>query len=477
MTPRATLGAGAAAALLAACAVGPDYHRQPVEMPAAWRTTNPWHPAQPNDAELKGNWWVSFGDPQLNTLIERALENNQNLKLAAARLEQARAEVTIAQSAWYPQVGASFDAARIKTSANRPESSYGVPNQSTVQNDFVLTGSVSYELDLFGRVRRSVEAARASQQQSEADFENARLVLVAQLASDYFALRELDAEIDVLRTSIDSQRRSLDIIAARHELGFATGLDLAQQQALLEASEAQIELLKNQRAQNEHAIATLIAVPAPSFSLAPQLAAPSMPAVPIGLPSDLLQRRPDVASAERAMAAANARVGVARAAYFPAIELAPNLGAESNALSNLLSAPSRFWSLGASATATLFNAGAIGANVRIAAADYTAAVARYRQTVLGAMEEVENGVIGLDALSEAERRSAASEESAQRALDIANDRYAGGVDTFLDVFTAQQTVLADRRQTVQIRGQRMLTAVYLVKALGGGWAASPTPRS
>jgi NodT family efflux transporter outer membrane factor (OMF) lipoprotein len=477
LNPRACFSAGAAAALLAACAVGPDYHRPPVELPEAWRTTNPWHAAQPNDAELKGNWWVSFGDAQLNALIERALENNQNLKLAAARLEQARAEVTIAQSAWFPQIDAGANAARIKTSANRPESSYGVPNQSTVQNDFVLTGSVSYELDLFGRVRRSVEAARAGQQQSEADFENARLVLAAQVASDYFALRELDAEIDVLRTSIESQRRSLDIISARHELGFATGLDLAQQQALLEASEAQIELLKNQRAQNEHAIATLIAVPAPSFSLAPQLGAPSMPEVPIGLPSDLLQRRPDVASAERAMAAANARIGVARAAYFPAIELAPNFGTESSALSNLLSAPSRWWSLGASATATLFNAGATGANVRIAAADYTAAVALYRQTVLGAMEEVENGVIGLDALSQAERRSAASEQSAQRALDIANDRYAGGVDTFLDVFTAQQTVLADRRQTVQIRGQRMLTAVYLVKALGGGWAASPTPRS
>ena len=462
--------------LLEACAVGPDYRRPAVEMPQEWRAPEPWHLAQPSDASLKGNWWLSFQDDKLNELVQRALANNEDLKVAAARLEQARAEVTIAQSAFYPQIGAGFNAGRSKTSANRPLSQYGPPNQSTVQNDFTLTGSVSYELDLFGRVRRGVEAARASQQQSAADFENARLVLTAQLASDYFTLRELDAEIAVLRESIDSQSRSLEIIAARHELGFATGLDLAQQRALLAASEAQLELLKNQRAQNEHAIATLIGVPAPSFALPSLVSAPSMPAVPTGLPSDLLQRRPDVASAERAMAAANARIGVARAAYFPAIELIPDIGDESNAISNLLSAPSRFWSLGASATASLFNAGAIGANARIASAGYTAAVALYRQTVLRAMEEVENGIVGMDALSQAESRSIASEQSAQRALDIANDRYAGGVDTFLDVFTAQQTVLADRRETVQIRGQRMLTAVYLIKALGGGWAASPTTR-
>jgi outer membrane protein, multidrug efflux system len=472
---KATL-ASAAAMLLAACAVGPDYHRPSVEMPSEWRSPEPWHLAQPGDASLKGNWWVSFHDEKLDELIGRALENNQDLKIAAARLDQARAEVTIAQSAWYPQIGAAFDAGRSKTSANRPLSEYGTPNQSTVQNDFTLTGSVSYEVDLFGRVRRGVEAARASQQQSEADFENARLVLTAQLASDYFTVRELDAEIAVLRESIESQSRSLDIITARHELGFATGLDLAQQQALLAASEAQLELLKNQRAQNEHAIATLVAAPAPRFALPSLDTVPSMPAVPTGLPSDLLQRRPDVASAERAMAAANARIGVARAAFFPTIELIPGIGNESNALSSLLSAPSRFWSLGASVSAPLFNAGAIGANVRIAAADYTAAVALYRQTVLRAMEEVENGIVGLDALSQAEIRSIASEQSAQRALDIANDRYAGGVDTFLDVFTAQQTVLADRRETVQIRGQRMLTAVYLVKALGGWWAASPATR-
>lgn len=455
--------------LPAACAVGPDYRRPAADMARQWRTPEPWHEAAPNDAALKGRWWESFQDARLNDLVERALGGNQTLAAAAARLDQARAQVTISESALYPQLVLDANPDRARISANRPLGSYSTPNQSTVQNDFPLSAAVSYEADLFGRVRRGVEAARASREQAVADFENARLVLVAQLATDYFTLRELDAEIGVLRESAESQRRSLAIIAARHDLGFATGLDLAEQQALLETSEAEIALLQNSRLQNEHAIATLVAVPAPQFKLEPTDGAALTPAVPVGLPSDLLQRRPDVASAERAMAAANARIGVARAAYFPTIGLTSDAGWESNALATLFVAPSRLWSLGAAVTAPLFTAGRTGANVRIAEADYTAAVAAYRQTVLTAMEEVENGILGLDALGRAEDRALASVKSSQRALDIANDRYSGGVDTFLDVFTAQQTVLANRRQSVQIQGQRALTAVYLIKALGGGW--------
>jgi NodT family efflux transporter outer membrane factor (OMF) lipoprotein len=470
-------GACARAALLAVaalcgCAAGPDYRRPALDVPAAWQVPLSWRQAVPQDAALKGAWWEAFGDPQLDALVVRALANNQDLAAAAARLDQARAQVSVAEAALYPHLGVVADPARARSSANRPLASYGSPNQATVQNDVVLEAQVSYEVDLFGRIRREIEAAKASRDQSAADFENARLVLIAQVATDYFTLRELDAESAVVQQSIDAQRRSLDIISARHDLGYATGLDLAQQQSLLEASQTQLDLLHNERAQNEHAIATLVAEPAPSFALAPGVVTPVIPALPLGLPSDLLERRPDVASAERAMAAANARIGVARAAYFPTLQLIPDVGWESNLISNLLSAPSRFWSLGATASGTLFNGGATAANVRFANADYAAALAAYRSTVLRAMEEVENGVIASSDLARAGEESAASVESAQRALDIANDRYAGGVDTFLDVFTAQQTVLTNRRQAVQIQGQRLLNAVYLVKALGGGLAGT-----
>src|ERR1700723_2775799 len=400
---RPTMRALGMTVLLAGCAVGPDYRRPSADIPPAWQPAAPWQEAVPGDSALKGNWWELFEDPALNPLVEQALAGNQNLRVAAARLEQARDQLTIARSALFPAIDLSASAVRSKVSANRPLASYSTPNQSTVQNDFAFGPSVGYELDLFGRVRREVEGARASAQQAEADFQNTRLVLMAALVTNYFSLRETDAEIDVVRHSLDLQRDALAFVSSRHDLGFATGLDLAQQQALLDASATQLELLQNQRPQFEHAIATLIGTPAPSFTLAPSAAAPPLPVLPVGLPSDLLQRRPDVASAERAMAAANARIGVARAGYFPSIDLAPGLGVpgvgwESNALSSLFTAPSQLWSIGLSATQTLFDAGKTRANVHFADQDYVAAVAAYRQTVLTAMEEVENGITGLASL-------------------------------------------------------------------------------
>jgi multidrug efflux system outer membrane protein len=464
----------AAVAVAAGCAVGPDYHKPAADVPPAWQPEAPWREAAPNDAALKGDWWRLFQDDALNPLVDRALAGNQNLRVAAARLDQARAQLTAAAADLYPAVGLSAAAARGRTSANRPLSAYSVPNQAIVQNDFELGPTVNYEADLFGRVRREVEGARASAQQAEADFENTRLLLTAQLVTDYFALRELDAELAVVRHSLDLQRDALGFIASRHELGFATGLDLAQQQALVDASATQLELLDYQRAQYEHAIATLVGIPAPNFTLPAALATSSLPAIPLGVPSDLLQRRPDVASAERSMAAANARIGVARAAYYPSIILGagfgePNAGWQSNALATLFEAPSRLWSLGLSATQTLFDAGKTRANVRFATADYSAAVATYRQTVLTAMEEVENGITGLASLGRAVTQADASVNSAQEAFDIATARYKGGVDTYLEMITAQQVLLGNQRQAVQVRGQQFATAVYLVKALGGGW--------
>ncbi|HTB87305.1 MAG TPA: efflux transporter outer membrane subunit [Steroidobacteraceae bacterium] len=477
---RNAMNAIVATALTAGCAVGPDYHRPPADVPPSWQPEAPWHEAAPGDTVLKGNWWQLFQDPELNPLVEKALANNQNLRVAAARLQQSQDQLTIARSALFPAVELSGSASRAKDSANRPLAAYSQPNQSTVQNDFLLGPSVNYELDLFGRVRREVEGARASAQQAEADFENTRLILMATLVSDYYSLREVDAEMAVVRRSLDLQQGALKFVSSRHDLGFATGLDLAQQEALLDSSAAQLELLQNQRDQLQHAIATLVGTPAPGFTLASSVEVRPIPALPLGLPSDLLQRRPDVASAERAMAAANARIGVARAAYFPTIDLAPGLGVpsigwESNALASLFAAPSRLWSLGLSASQTLFDAGKTRANVRFADADYTAAVANYRQTVLTAMEEVENGITGLASLERAEIQADASVRSAQRAFDIASERYKGGVDTYLDVITAEQTLLTNQRQAVQIQGQQFTTAVFLVKALGGGWSP-PTAR-
>jgi len=461
------------AAILAGCASGPDYQKPAInDMPAAWHSDTPFHAAAPNDGALKGDWWELFHDAQLNQLEQQALLQNQSLRVAAAHLEQARTQVTVTASGLFPQVGLQAGAARQKSSANRPLSVYDVPNQSTVQNNYQVGFGVNYEADLFGRVRRSVEGARASAEQAAADFENTRLVLMSELAADYFNLRELDAESDVVLQGIALQEAALNFITTRHDLGLASGLDLAQQQALLDANRTQLELLQNQRSQYEHALATMTGTPAPSFKLAAQVATMAPPATPVGIPSDVLQRRPDVASAERAMAVANANIGVAKAAFFPTVLLQPNIGWNSTQMTSLFNAPSLLWSLGAAMTQTVFDAGKTSATVKMAESSYTASVANYRQSVLVAMQEVEDGITGLGLLERANHQAEASVHSAQRVLDLANDRYTGGLDTYLDVITAQQALLSNQRQSVQIRGQQMLTSVYLVKALGGGWEFS-----
>ncbi|KAB0636609.1 efflux transporter outer membrane subunit, partial [Burkholderia territorii] len=290
-----------------------------VDTPAAWRLDPAdayWHPAAPARAPLDPAWWTAFGDAQLDALEADALRNNQNLKAVAARYDQAKATLASVSSAQYPAVGLNVSGQRFKISGERPQTNYATRSMSTVQNEIQVGASVSYELDLFGRVRRNVESAQASSEQARDDFANARLVLSADLASSYFALRELDSEIDVVKRSIDLQQKALDYVSARHDLGAVSGLDLLQQRAQLDATRTQSQLLIQQRAQVETAIATLVGTPAPEFTLPPRVVPITAPALPTGMPSDLLQRRPDVASAERAMAAANAQIGVARAAYF-----------------------------------------------------------------------------------------------------------------------------------------------------------------
>ncbi len=469
MKRRATLLAAVGAAALASCAAGPDYRRPETALPAAWTTEAPWHAARPDDAIDRGKWWRIFQEPVLDALENDAVDRNPSLLIASEHLAQARAIVTIAASSLYPTVNLDAGENRLKISQDRPRAIYSLPNASTVQNDLTAGFAVRYELDLFGALRRQAESARASYDQARADLVNARLVVTAELAADYFSLRSLDTEIDVVRRNIEAQRKALELVSARHDNGVASGLDLGEQQAQLDTTVTQIDLLRVQRAQFEHAIARLVAAPAPAFSIPPQSAPIQVPAIPVGIPSDVLQRRPDVASAERAMAAANAQVGAAKAAFFPSVLLGAGYGRESNQLSNLLATPSALWSLGVAATQPLFDAGRIAAGVDFAQAGYRSSVAAYRDAVLGAMQEVQDGMSGTTFLARAAAESDAAVKSALRVVTLATDRYTGGLATYLDVISAQQTLLTNERQQAQIHGEQTVNAVYLVKALGGGW--------
>ena len=455
--------------LLAGCAAGPDYRRPAVEMPVAWKVEAPFREGAPNDLADKGPWWLRFGDPQLDVLEQAALTGSPTLAAANARLTQARATLAATTAGLFPQIVLGARATRLEISTNRPLTNYGSPNFSTVQNDFLPALAASYEVDLAGRVRRTIEGARASAEQSAADLENVRLLLTAELATDYFSLRELDVELDVLLRSIEFQRRALELATARHDLGAASGLDVAQQQSLLDSTLTQVDVLRRERDQFEHAIATLIGTPAPVFALLQEVRALVPPQVPIGVPSDVLERRPDVASAERAMAAANAQVGVANAAFYPSIILSPVYGYESNALSSLFNVPSLLWSVGVSITQPIFDAGRIRANFDFAKAGYDVTVANYRRVVLTAMQEAEDGITGMAALDRATTQARIAITSAEQVLDIATSRYEGGIATYLEVITAQQALLSNERLAAQLQGQLLLTSVFLVKALGGDW--------
>ncbi|HTJ96384.1 MAG TPA: efflux transporter outer membrane subunit, partial [Rhodocyclaceae bacterium] len=408
---------------LAGCAVGPDYKKPDAPLAEAWQIEPGWQLANPRDGEIKGNWWEIFADPDLNALQEQALHSGQTMVIAQARVDQARAQANVANSAYFPRLGLQAGAARNRTSADRPLSNYNTQNVSVIQNDFNAGFTVNYELDLFGRVRRQAEGAGASAQQAQADFENTRLILTAELAADYFALCETDAEIDLLRQILAAQNKALDYINTRHELGAASGLDLNQQQGLTAATQTQLTLLTDQRARYQNAIATLVGTPAPNFKLAAKIQAIVIPVVPLTAPAALLERRPDIAATERAMAAANAQIGLAKSAFFPSLGLSGLYGSDSNTLPNLFSAPSVLWSLGVSATQTLFDGGRIRANVDFAEAGYQQAVASYRQSVLVAFQEVQDGLNGSATLTQAAESAKVAADSAERSLGLSLDRY------------------------------------------------------
>ena len=461
-----------AVALLAGCTVGPDYHRPTVQAPTSWKMDSYWQPSIPNHAPLQLDWWRIFDDTTLGALEKQALANNQTLQAANAHYLQARESLTITASAALPTVSVSSGLARNKISGQRPVLNYATPSESTVQNDVSLRTGFSYELDLFGNVRRDIEAAQAAVEQSADDLANARLVLTANLATDYWAMRELDDEIDVIQKSVDLQHQALRFVIKRHNLGIVSGLDVAQQRSQLDASRTQSALLLKQRAQYEHAISALIGAAAPDFTLPVQTVTIPVPRITLDVPSTLLQRRPDIAAAERAMAESNARIGIATSAYFPDVQLSPSIGWESVRFASMLSAPSLMWSLGSSATQVLFDGGKRRAGINYAKQDYVAAQANYRQTVLDAFRQVQDAVTGLSELDDAANQSHAAVVDAQQLLTLANKRYVGGLAEFLDVISAQQQMLTNRRQEIQIRGQQAALVVYLVQALGGGWAAS-----
>jgi NodT family efflux transporter outer membrane factor (OMF) lipoprotein len=464
-------------ALTVGCAVGPRYQRPAATaptaaVPSAWKTQPPWQQAAPKDSIPKGTWWEVFHDSTLNTYEQQLLQANQSLAAARDNLEQARSVARIATSGMFPQLSTDPSAFRQRGSGDRPLNGGPSTNVPYTQNVFTVPFSVSYELDLFGDVRHHVEAANASLQSNAADLQNAQLVLTAELAADYFSLRELDAELQVVEESVGYERKGLDLVNNRHRGGIASGLEVAQQSALLDATLTQFALVKQSRAQFEHAIAALVGQPASNFSVAASPLQEAAPPLPLGVPSDVLERRPDIATAERQIAYANAQIGIARAAFYPHITLSGSGGWQSRDLGALVNAPSLFWALGADALQPVFQGGRNRANLAATRSAYDASVANYRQSVLTAFQQVEDGISNLQTLNQAAITQAAAVEDARSQLTFANNRYVGGVTTYLDVITAQSTLLNNERLATQLLGQQMISSVYLVKALGGGWNAS-----
>ena len=459
-----------AIAMLAGCTVGPKYQRPVAQAPEAWSTEGPWRAAAPKDSIPKGAWWEIFQDEELNRYEKQLLAANQSLAAAQDRLNQARSLARVASAGLFPTMTVDPSVAGARYSGNRSGSSQ--PVNPITQSIYTIPFALNYEVDLFGRVRKTLEAANANLQATSADLQNVQLVLTAELAADYFSLRELDAEAQVVQESIDIEKKGLALVNNRHEGGLASGLDLAQQQTILDATRTQLYLVQQQRATFEHAIAVLIGTPASTFKIATVPLTSMAPPVPLGVPSDMLERRPDVATSERKMAQQNALVGVAKSAFYPQLTISGGGGFQSTSITSLLTAPSAFWAIGGDLLQPIVNGGRNRANLAFTQAAYDESVANYRQSVLLAFQQVEDGLTSLNALSQAAASQSAAVDSARRSLELSNNRYVGGVATYLDVVTAQIALLNNQRLSTQLLGQQMVTSVYLVKALGGAWDAS-----
>jgi NodT family efflux transporter outer membrane factor (OMF) lipoprotein len=483
--------AAVASAVLFTGCVGPRYQVPKVSTPANYKETAPaayaetsagtWQPAQPQDAALKGKWWEIFAEPELNELEEQLNINNQNLAQFFQNFMAARAQVSEVRAGYFPTLTANASATRSHSSGTTnaltvnpgANGSTGVVSGGgATYNEFSVPLDVSWAPDLWGRIRNSVRESRYAAQVSAADLENERLTEQATLAEFYFQLRGQDSLQGLYDLTIQAQRQSLELTRVLLETGIDNPEDVAQAESTLANTEATATGVAKNRALYEHAIATLIGKPASEFSMPVKNLTTPVPALPVGLPSQLLQRRPDVAAAERAMAQANALIGVETAAYYPSLDLTASGGFQSSVISSLFTAPARFWSLGASAAETLFDAGLRRATIEQYTAQFNADVASYRQTVLNAFQQVEDYAATLRVTSQQIERQKAAVAAAQRFLDIATARYQTGIDPYLNVMTAQTNLLADQQTQVTLQVNEMVAAVQLVQALGGGWDVS-----
>ena len=468
--------------LLAGCTVGPQYIKPTVPMAAkykeeaasSFKERDQWQPARPGDQISRGKWWEIFGDPELDKLEEQVAASNQSLKVAEARFREARAAIRFNRASQFPTISTAPSASYVKGS----EFSSNFPSRidESSKGDFVLPFDLSYELDLWGRVRRSVAATREEAQATAADYETAKLSLEAELAMDYFELRSSDAQKQLLDDTVKAYTDNVQLTASRFRRGVAPRADLAQAQTQLDTTRVLDTDVAVQRAQFEHAIAILTGEPPAEFSLTTAPLNDQPPSTPIGLPSELLQRRPDIAAAERRVAEANQQIGIARAAYFPTVTLGGTAGFAGSQGSNWFGWPSGFWAVGPVLAETLFDAGRRRAASESARANYDAAVATYRQTSLAAFQEVEDNVAALRILENETQQQQQAVASSEESLQLSTNRYRGGVDTYLQVITAQTIELANERNAIDILRRRLDASVLLIKALGGGWDVSNLPQ-
>jgi efflux transporter, outer membrane factor (OMF) lipoprotein, NodT family len=449
--------------MLSGCSVGPDYKRPDAPVPSSYKELKGWREALPRDQEIRTKWWEAFGDPILNSLAEQVNVSNQSIALAESQYRQAQALVKLARANYVPTVSAG--AAYTRSLPSGTTGTNGIVNQNQVSL------SAAWELDLWGKVRRQVESSKASAEASFADLQAMRLSMQTELALSYFQLQILDAQKKNLEEAVTAYEKALELTSNRYNAGVVAKADVAAAQTQLKSTQAQAIDVGVQRAQLEHAIATLIGKPPADFSLAPVTITLPQIKIPVALPSDLLERRPDIASAERKMAAANAQIGVAKAAYYPTISLSGALGYASSELATLFTSPSFFWAIGPMAlSATLLDGGARMAQTEQVMAAYDGTVAFYRQTVLTGFQNVEDNLAALRILAEEAQMQEQAVNSAHESVTLTTNQYKSGIVSYLNVVTTQIIALNNERAAINISGQRLSAAVLLIKALGGGWS-------
>lgn len=482
-TPTARAALLCALATLAGCAVGPDYQRPEVAAPAQFKESQGWKMAEPQDEAPRGSWWERYGDAQLNGLVAQVEISNQNVLAAAAQVRQAQAVLGAARAAYFPVVTGGFSASRAQGASASSTSSTTATTTTTgsasgVRTTDRLSLGASWEADVWGRIGRGVESNAASAQASAADLQAALLSAQATLVQSYVQLRVNDAQRRLLDETVAAYERSLQITRNRYAAGVAGRIDVAQAETQLKSTQAQAIDLGVQRAQLEHAIALLIGKAPADFALPPSATVPAPPAIPLALPSALLERRPDVAAAERRAAAANAQIGVAQAAFFPALTFSATGGYQNSGMSQLLTLPNRFWSLGPALALTLFDGGARSAQKEQAIALYDKSVATYRQAVLTAFQDVEDNLAGLRILADEAQVQREAASFAAESLRLTDNQYRAGTVSYLNVVIAQATALGAERSSLDITGRRLLASAALLKALGGDWRVSPqSPQS